>query len=71
MTRRKQNAEDVIGAIRLALEGATDDATAVRVTKALVAEAPATEGNAVAPVSLLLSTVRRLKGKFAVAGRAA
>lgn len=57
---------DVVGAIRLALIGASDDATAVKVVEMLCEKAPATDGQRHEPVELLVAVIHELKGRLAV-----
>lgn len=49
-----------MGAIRLALEGAADDETALRVVKWLVDQAPDTEQGDTASVKLFIEGIRAL-----------
>lgn len=53
-----------VGAIRLALEGASNDETAMEMVRWLVNQAPETTAQDVGSVDLFLEGVRALKGKF-------
>lgn len=57
---------DVVGAVRMALAGASDEATALRVIVKLCDFAPETTGEATAPTQLLLDALRELKGNLVV-----
>lgn len=52
--------EYVVGAIRLALEGAADDEAALNLTKWLVEQAPATKDGDTASVQLLIDGIQTL-----------
>lgn len=70
-TRRRRSygqADDIIGAIRLALEGTDNQETKVKMIEALVAKAPPTPSDSTKPVNLFLETFRELGGKFVVNG---
>lgn len=64
--RRYGPADDVIGAIRLALEGSENPDTQLRVITALCEKASPTPATAQGPVRLFLDTVRELGGSFTV-----
>jgi hypothetical protein len=65
-TKRRKGMEDAIGAIRLALEGAADDATAVAVIRDIVRRAPKTYAGDVGPARELLAAIRRTKVRVRV-----
>jgi hypothetical protein len=57
---------DVIAALRLGLEAAADDRTALRLVRALLEMVPPTEGLAARPVDVLLRAIRSIKGALHV-----
>jgi hypothetical protein len=55
---------DVIAALRLGLEGAADDRTALRLVRALLEMAPPTEGRAAHSVDVLVRAIHSTKGSM-------
>ncbi len=60
------NDAGVIGAIRLALEGAANDATALAVIAKLCEYAPATDPTETYPTSLFVRAIQAVNGTFIV-----
>lgn len=60
--RERETDADVIASIRLGLEVAADDRTALRLVRALLEMAPASDGRAARPVDVLLRGIRAIKG---------
>jgi hypothetical protein len=66
--RQEANAREVLDAIRLALEGAANDKTAVAVIRTIMADAPAPNRRDTRSVGRLLRAVKRTRyARFVVA----
>ena len=61
-------AEDYLGAIELAIEGAANDDTALRIISEIMEGAPGPDPQSTAPTRILLLAVKQLGGSYLVPG---
>ncbi len=69
--RREARALECLDAIRLAVEGASNDIMAVRIIRTILADAPAPDRRSTASVARLLRAIKRVRpARFRAVNRA-